>query len=134
MIDQGSGEIHLLLGARTGVPEVDQLLERADKDVGFRELVLRDPKSAIEAHVRQKLPPTCKVHVREADANTIYVYFGGSQEACRELLDGELEGVSGGIGPLAAFLLGEMLGAGRQVAAVYVMSNVGTLNEGLQRR
>ena len=130
VIDQGSGEIHLQLGTRTGVPDVDQLLERADKDAAFRELVLRDPKSAIEAHVGQKLPRTCKVHVREADANTIYVHLGGSQEAGRELLDGELEAVSGGIAPVA-FFLGGLVAGGGALTGVYVRKNTGTLNEGL---
>ncbi len=127
VIDRSSGEIHLLLGARTGVPEVDQMLERADKDVAFRESVLRDPRSAIEAQVGQKLPPTCKVHVREADANTVYVYLGGSPEAGHELLDGELEAVAGGIAPMLAFFLGGLVAGGGAVTAVYLRNQTGTL-------
>ena len=109
VIDRTSGEFDVLLGARTGVPEVDQMLERADKDAAFREALLRDPRSALEAHVGQKLPRTLKVRVREAVPNTIYIYLGGSQEAGRELLDEQLEAVSGGIAPI---LLGCLLGIG----------------------
>jgi hypothetical protein len=127
VIDRSSGEIHLLLGARTGVPEVDQMLERADRDAAFRGSLLRDPRSVLEAQVGQKLPRTVKIHVREADPNTIYMYLGGSRETGRELLDGELEAVSGGIAPLLAFFLGGLVAGGGALTAVYLRQETGTL-------
>ena len=129
VIDRSSGEIHVLLGARTGVPEVDQMLERADNDAAFRESLLRDPRSAIEAQVGQRLPQKVKIHVREADPNTIYIYLGGSQNADGELSERELEGVSGGIAPI---LLGWLIGTGSMTAGFcttrYLIQETGTLN------
>ena len=107
------------------------MLERAEKDAAFREKLLRDPKSAVELHVGQKLPLTLKVHVREADPNTVYIYLGGSQEAGRDLSDGELEAVSGGW--IAPAVVAFVVGLSEGIVIGYLWPH-GTLDSGLKAR
>ena len=83
VIDANRGDIHLLLGGRMNVPELDRIAERADNDAAFKELLLHDPRAAVEDHPGRKLPPRCNVHVREAVPNTIYLYLAGSQDGLK---------------------------------------------------
>jgi len=122
VIDANRGDIHLLLGGRVNVPELDRIAERADHDAGFRELLLRDPRAAVEGATGGKLPPTCKIHVREAAPNTMYLYLVGSQNGPGELTDDALEAVSGGVLQLVA---GFLLGAGSVALGAW-----GALSEG----
>jgi hypothetical protein len=97
VIDANRGDIHLLLGGRVNVPALDRIAERADHDAAFKELLLREPRAAVEGATGEKLPPTCKVHVREAAPNRMYLYLAGSQNGPEELTDDALEAVSGGL-------------------------------------
>jgi hypothetical protein len=105
VIDTHRGDIHLLLGSRMNVPELDRITERAESDAAFRDRLLREPRAAVEDHTGGKLPSRCKVHVREATPNTLYLYLAGSQEGPEELADDALEAVSGG---LLQFMLGAL--------------------------
>jgi hypothetical protein len=107
VVDADRGDIHLLLGGRRSVPELDRIAEGADNDAAFKELLLRDPRATVERHIGSKLPPTSNVHIREAAPNMMYLYLAPSQDGPRELTDNELEGAAGGllqmfIGALAA--------------------------------
>ncbi len=97
--------------------------ERADSDAAFKELLLHDPRAAVEDHTGAKLPPTCKVHVREAAQNTMYLYVAGSQDGPEELTDEALEAVSGGS---PAFLAGVALG----IAACFIGGALGMYETG----
>jgi hypothetical protein len=97
VVDTHRGDIHLLLGARTNIPELDRIAERADRDAAFKDWLLHDPRAAVEDHAGGKLPPTCTVHVREAAPNTIYLYLADSPGSLEELTDDALEAVSGGV-------------------------------------
>ncbi len=97
VIETRSGDIHLLLGARTNIPGLDGIAERADHDAAFKERLLHDPRGAVEEHAGGKLPPTCTVHVREAALNTIYLYLPDSPSGPEPLTDDALEAVSGGV-------------------------------------
>ena len=123
VIDTNRGDIHLLLGARTNLPELGRIAQRADSDAAFKELLLHDPRAAVEKHTGAKLPPTCKVHVREAVQNTMYLYVAGSQDGPEELTDEALEAVSGGS---PAFLAGVVLG----VAACFIGGALGMYETG----
>ena len=116
-------DIHLLLGTRTNIPEVDKILEGADDDAGFRSQLLNDPKSALQAATGETVPAQCKVHVREADPKAIYIYLPNSQAADGELSESELEAVAGGFlpgwGPIVAGLTGFIFGAGAGKAATW---------------
>jgi hypothetical protein len=120
VVDCRSGDIHIVLGARSNVPELDRLIELAEKDSVFKESLLRDPRSAVESHVGQKLPSGCAIHVREADPNAVYLFRVGSPDSAGALSDDELEAVSGGIAPLLLMGIGAAAGAGGAVAGVAI--------------
>ncbi len=131
VIDTNRGDIHLLLGARTNIPELDRIVERADNDAAFKELLLHDPKAAVENHTGAKLPPTSKVHVHEAVPNTMYLYLAGSHDGPEELTDDALEAVSGGVlGYFVAFAIGWTAG----VVGMKIGENIGTLEGPLTRQ
>jgi hypothetical protein len=97
VIEANRGDIHLLLGGRVNVPELDRIAERTDYDAAYKKLLLQDARAAVEAETGGKLPPSCKVHVREAVPNTMYLYLASPQNGPEELTDEALEAVSGGI-------------------------------------
>jgi hypothetical protein len=120
VIDAKRGDIHLLLGGRMNVPELDRIAERADHDAAFKELLLQDARAAVEAETGGKLPPTCKVHVREAVPNTMYLYLASPQNGPEELTDTALEPVSGGI--LQLFIGVALTGIGIGIGAALALS------------
>jgi hypothetical protein len=105
VIDTHRGDIHLLLGGRTNIPELDRIAERANNDAAFKRSLLHDSRAALEQHIGAKLPPTCTVNVREAAPNTIYLYLSDSPAGPEALTDDELEAVSGGVTDIAGRLL-----------------------------
>jgi hypothetical protein len=113
VVEVTRGDIFLPLGARTGIADLDRILERAERDTSFKdELLSKDPKSAIEAHVGKKLPPSCKVHVRTTNSDTIYICVPDSPESTRELSEEDLDTVSGGVaGEYALFFLSVLVAA-----------------------
>lgn len=125
VIETNRSDIHLLLGARVNVPELDRIAQRADSDAAFKELLLHDARAAVENHTGAKLPPTCKVHVREAVPNTMYLYVAGSQDGPEELTDDDLEAVSGGV---LQILAGMVIGAtAATIGGVLAVYEPGTL-------
>ena len=119
LIDCKRGDIHLLLGSRSGTPELDRILERADRDPGFKQGLLRDPRSVIETHTGQKLPSQSQVHVREGNPQAITLFLRDPSEAVDELSEEDLQTVSGGIGAfVAGFLVGSVFVAGVAVGVM----------------
>ena len=73
-----------------------RLIEKAWKDPGFRENIIRDPKSMLESHTGQKLPQQFKIYVHQEDANTLHFSIPPAPSNVTELSDQDLEKVAGG--------------------------------------
>lgn len=96
IIDEQPQEIHLFLGLRSTVPELDRILERAAKDAEFKQRVLGNPRAVIEEFAGEKLPAAVQVRVHEQDSSRLRLVLPPFQDAEGELSDLELESVAGG--------------------------------------
>lgn len=96
VIEGGRNELHLFLGDRSIVPEVDRVLERAGKDVAFKEKLTSNPKGTLEEAFGQKLPPAVAVHLHEPAPNRMRLLLPAQVAGEGELSDLELEAVAGG--------------------------------------
>ncbi len=74
-----------------------QLIERAMKDVTFREELRRDPKGIFEREFGITMPSNTQIHVLEESPSTVYVVLPDAPaSADAELSDETLEDVAGG--------------------------------------
>jgi hypothetical protein len=72
------------------------LIEKCWKDPEFKKEVIADPKSMLESHTGQKLPPQVKIVIHEEDANTLHFSIPPAPAGVTELSDQDLEKVAGG--------------------------------------
>jgi Nitrile hydratase, alpha chain len=78
-----------------------RLIERSLKDESFRQMLLADPRTAVEEELGTRLPEGVRVRAVEESAQTIYLVLPpttsrATQQEGSELSDRELEGVAGG--------------------------------------
>ena len=92
-----------------------QLIRRAAKDPAFRELLLTNPKAAIEQEFGEKIPESFQIYVHEETANAVHIVlpwnpFSSVED---ELAEEELEQVAGGELHCAGMALSTVLCTGR---------------------
>ncbi len=74
-----------------------QVRARADEDVEFRTRLLNDPKKAIKEATGLSVPDGINIHVVEDNATDYHLVL---PPVGRNLPDGEISGVAGGIGDI----------------------------------
>lgn len=74
---------------------ISKLVERAQKDEQFRNLLLNDPKKAVESETGKPVPSGVQIHVMEQSRNHVYVVLPEPSQG--ELTDEDLEAASGGV-------------------------------------
>ncbi len=74
-----------------------QVLARADEDGEFRNRLLNDPKEAIKEATGLSVPDGINIHVLEDNVTDYHLVL---PPAGRNLSDGEISGVAGGIGDI----------------------------------
>jgi hypothetical protein len=74
------------------------IIEKAMKDMQFREQLLRNPGDTIEAELGFKLPSTLRLTVLEEKPDTFFLVLphADAEGTDRELSEAELETVAGG--------------------------------------
>jgi hypothetical protein len=72
-----------------------RLIDRANADAGFKQLLLNDPRAAVERELGMKVPSGANVKVLQETPDTMYLVLplNGSNA---ELTDEDLESVAGG--------------------------------------
>ncbi|MEN9223561.1 MAG: NHLP leader peptide family RiPP precursor [Thermostichus sp. BF3_bins_97] len=75
-----------------------RLIRRAWEDDQFRQLLLKDPRRAIESELGQPLPDSLKIRVLEEDPDTLYLVLPPNPLPLptRDLTDADLDLVAGG--------------------------------------
>ena len=83
-----------------GRAEMEQrLIERSIEDDAFRQVLLADPRAAVEEELGTQLPAEVRVVAVEETADTIYLvlpFVSADAQEAGELSDRELEVVAGG--------------------------------------
>lgn len=96
VIDNGPNDLHLFLGTQTKSPEINRLLDRAEKDAAFKQQLLANPKAAVESALGKPLPHGTCVSVHDEEPTTIKLFVGRPANESGELSDAQLEAVAGG--------------------------------------
>ena len=76
-----------------------RIVQRSLEDDAFRQLLLADPRAAVEQELGAQLPSGVQVQVVEETADTVFLVIPPSSQAGGdegELSDSELESVAGG--------------------------------------
>ena len=74
-----------------------QLIERATRDQGFREELIRDPRGVIGREMGVEIPPTVEIRVVEETPTASYLVLPPiPATAGQQLSDEDLEAVAGG--------------------------------------
>lgn len=89
-----------MLMARSAHKEIiDQIMDRASRDLDFRQRLLIDPKTTIYEELGVRVPASYKLRFIEKDRDTdALVVLPDYQDPSGELSDDELEAVAGGDG------------------------------------
>ena len=76
------------------------LVQRSLQDVAFRQMLLDDPKAAVEQELGSQLPEGVEVRVVEESQQTIYLVLPSATAVGEggEVSDRELDAVAGGFG------------------------------------
>jgi hypothetical protein len=81
--------------ARTGIQQM--ILDRAESDSQFRDLLMNDPKQAISQEFGATLPPSLNIRVLEEQPGEVVLVLPSQQtQSSAALSDTELEAVAGG--------------------------------------
>ena len=72
-----------------------RLIDRANSDAGFKQLLVTDPRAAVERELGVKVPAGANVKVLQETADTLYLVLPLDASNV-ELSDEQLESVAGG--------------------------------------
>ena len=89
-------EIHFFVGVKTPSPEVNTILERAEKDSQFSQKLYDNPHEVLTELAGLQIAPGSKVTVQPACETQIYLMLPEKESDAFELSESELETVSGG--------------------------------------
>lgn len=96
IIETQRHELHLFLGSRSHVPELNALLEKAATDPACQRKLTANPRAAVEEALGQQLPPAMQVRLHEPAPQRVRLVLPTAPDATGELSDLELEAVAGG--------------------------------------
>lgn len=92
--EQRQNEMHLFLWRRTNIPQLNEILEKANQSSEFKNQLLENPRKILEEKLGMPFPGTATIRVHdEPNVVPIIIPF---EMADGELDDAELEMVSGG--------------------------------------
>lgn len=76
----------------------EQVIAKAKEDPEFKQLILTNPKAALEQEIGQSIPTDLEIKVVQQTKNKLYMVLPLEQDQvqAQELSDKELEAVSGG--------------------------------------
>ncbi len=89
-------EFHFFVGVSTKSPEVNAVLERAEKDSQFCQRLCDNPHEVLTELAGMQIAPGSKVIVHPASETQKYLMLPWQENEAAELSDSELETVSGG--------------------------------------
>ena len=96
LIESRPMEIHFFVGVKTKSPEVNAVLERAEKDSQFSQQLCDHPHEVLTELAGLQIAPGSKVTVHPASETQIYLMLPDQESNALELSESELETVSGG--------------------------------------
>ena len=96
LIEADPKEIHFFVGVSTKSPEINALLERAEKDSQFSQRLCESPHKLLTDLAGLQITPGSKVIVHPACETLKYLILPGQESTATELSDSELDTVSGG--------------------------------------
>ncbi len=96
LIESDPKEIHFFVGVSTKSPEINAILERAEKDSQFSQKLCESPHKLLTELAGLQIAPGSKVIVHPACQTQKYLMLPGKESEVAELSDSELETVSGG--------------------------------------
>ena len=74
-----------------------EIIERATRDPGFRQELIRDPRDVIGRELGVEIPPSVEIRVLEESTTTSYLVLPPAPVAAgQQLSDRDLEAVAGG--------------------------------------
>ena len=96
LIESNPMEIHFFVGVKTKSPEINDVLERAEKDGQFSQRLCDNPHDLLTELAGMQIAPGSKVIVHPACETQRYLMLPRQESDVAELSDSELETVSGG--------------------------------------
>lgn len=91
---QGQNELHLFIGRKTNIPQLNDILDQAKNNPEFKRQLLENPRKLIEEKTGNPFPVSAAIQVH--DLLDVIPVVIPSEIAEAELNDAELESVAGG--------------------------------------
>ena len=96
VVEQGTGEVHFVLGTPTGIVEIDAVLDKAASDPILRYQLLNDATPILRTIPGQNFPVETKVFVHERHPHETLILLRDEQDG-GQLDESQLESIAGGL-------------------------------------
>jgi len=93
IVEHRASDVAIILDQKTGVAELDRIVNEANSNPTFKRQLLDTPKATVEKFIGSPLPEACTVRVFEPCKKTLRLLIAPLNE---ELTEAELEAVAGG--------------------------------------